>query len=116
MTLAWAEIARAVLGIGVFIALAWLISERRRDFPFRTVLIGLASQFALAKNMPDGVRNPIGRTDDDGNWIPHRPDPKLFEKESGPHDKGAVFTRAVFEAFRSIYESRIADLRRRLQR
>lgn len=46
--MAWAEIARAVLGIGVFIALAWLISERRRDFPFKPVLIGLASQFVLA--------------------------------------------------------------------
>lgn len=46
--MAWAEIARAVLGIGVFIAIVWLVSERRREFPVRPVLIGLASQFVLA--------------------------------------------------------------------
>jgi concentrative nucleoside transporter, CNT family len=46
--LAWAEIARAALGIGVFIAVAWLASERRRAFPIKPVLVGLASQFVLA--------------------------------------------------------------------
>jgi hypothetical protein len=88
------------------------IRQVRGDLTQKSLLGPIASQFALAYNMRDGLRNPIGRTDEDGNWIPHSPDPKLFETERGPHDKGAVFTRAVFEAFRSIYESRIADLRR----
>lgn len=46
--MAWGEIARAVLGIGVFIAIAWLASEQRRAFPLRAVLVGLSSQFVLA--------------------------------------------------------------------
>jgi len=36
------------LGLISFIALAWLVSERRRMFPWRVVLGGLALQFSLA--------------------------------------------------------------------
>ncbi|MBK1669171.1 nucleoside:proton symporter [Rhodovibrio sodomensis] len=39
---------RGLLGIAVLIALAWTVSERRTAFPVRTVLIGVASQLALA--------------------------------------------------------------------
>ena len=46
--MAAAEIARAVLGIGVFVGIAWIASERRRNFPVKPILIGLASQFVLA--------------------------------------------------------------------
>jgi concentrative nucleoside transporter, CNT family len=35
-------------GIAAILALAWLLSENRRAFPFRTVVSGLALQFALA--------------------------------------------------------------------
>lgn len=37
-----------LLGVGVLVALAWLISEHRRRFPLRLVLGGIALQFALA--------------------------------------------------------------------
>jgi CNT family concentrative nucleoside transporter len=46
--LAAGEIARAVLGIGVFVAIAWMASERRRSFPLKPIIVGLVSQFALA--------------------------------------------------------------------
>jgi CNT family concentrative nucleoside transporter len=39
---------RGLLGIAVLIALAWAASERRAAFPWRTVLIGVASQLVLA--------------------------------------------------------------------
>jgi CNT family concentrative nucleoside transporter len=39
---------RGLLGIAVLIAIAWGASERRRAFPVRTVLIGVASQLVLA--------------------------------------------------------------------
>jgi CNT family concentrative nucleoside transporter len=39
---------RGLLGIAVLIALAWAVSERRGAFPWRTVLIGVASQLVLA--------------------------------------------------------------------
>lgn len=38
----------ALLGLIVFLALAWSLSNNRRRFPWRTVLAGLALQFACA--------------------------------------------------------------------
>lgn len=42
------ETARALLGVVVFLALGWLLSENRRALPWRAVLIGLACQVSLA--------------------------------------------------------------------
>jgi CNT family concentrative nucleoside transporter len=39
---------QSLLGILVILALAWLVSENRRAFPFRTVIVGVAMQIALA--------------------------------------------------------------------
>ncbi len=39
---------QSALGIAVIIALAWALSENRRAFPFRTVLVGLALQVGIA--------------------------------------------------------------------
>lgn len=39
---------QAVVGILGLIAVAWAFSENRRSFPWRTALVGLAVQFALA--------------------------------------------------------------------
>lgn len=40
--------ATGLIGVALFIALAWLLSEDRRRFPLRIVLGGVALQFALA--------------------------------------------------------------------
>jgi CNT family concentrative nucleoside transporter len=42
------ETARALLGVVVFLALGWLLSENKRALPVRPVLVGLACQIALA--------------------------------------------------------------------
>lgn len=39
---------QSLAGIAAILLLAWLLSENRRAFPFRTVISGLALQFALA--------------------------------------------------------------------
>lgn len=39
---------RGIVGLVVFIAVAWGLSEKRRAFPWRAVVIGLTSQAALA--------------------------------------------------------------------
>lgn len=39
---------QSAFGIGVIIALAWALSERRREFPWRVVLVGVVIQIALA--------------------------------------------------------------------
>ena len=72
----------------------------------------VALQFGQALGKPDGLRNALGQTVDQGNWQPRRPDPKLYQTTTEPHDRGDILVGAVFEAFRKIYESRVADLRR----
>jgi concentrative nucleoside transporter, CNT family len=42
------EVARALLGVVVFLGLGWLLSENRRALPWRPVLVGLTCQVALA--------------------------------------------------------------------
>ena len=39
---------QSALGIVAIIALAWLLSENRRAFPWRTVVVGLALQIGIA--------------------------------------------------------------------
>jgi len=42
------EIARGLIGIVAFIGLGWLLSENKRAFPVKPVLVGLACQVGLA--------------------------------------------------------------------
>lgn len=42
------EIARGLIGIVAFIGIGWLLSENRRAFPVKPVLVGLACQIGLA--------------------------------------------------------------------
>lgn len=42
------EIVRALIGIAVFVAIAWAVSENRRHFPIKPMAIGFASQVTLA--------------------------------------------------------------------
>jgi CNT family concentrative nucleoside transporter len=44
----WLLHLQSALGIAVILALAWVLSENRRAFPVRTVVVGLALQFSLA--------------------------------------------------------------------
>jgi CNT family concentrative nucleoside transporter len=41
-------VARGLLGIGVLVAVAWLLSSDRRRFPWKIVVVGLALQWVLA--------------------------------------------------------------------
>ena len=47
-----------------------------------------------------------------GTWKPRRPDPHAARTEQEPHARGDILVGAVFEAFRKMYESQVADLRR----
>jgi len=42
---------RGVLGLAVLVSLAWLLSENRRQFPWKSVLAGLVLQFFLAVSL-----------------------------------------------------------------
>ncbi|HEX9872294.1 MAG TPA: hypothetical protein VGC99_27595, partial [Candidatus Tectomicrobia bacterium] len=88
------------------------IAAVRGNLDERNPLGAVAPQFGQAIGRPDGIRNALGRTGKDGKWQPRRPDPKLYKTEQEPHDRGDILAAAVFQAFRKIYESRVADLRR----
>lgn len=44
-------VLQAALGLAVFVGLAWILSENRRQFPWREVAAGLVLQFAIAALM-----------------------------------------------------------------
>lgn len=88
------------------------IGAIRGDLEERNQLGAVALQFGQAIGQPDGLRNALGFTDAEGKWHPRRPDPKLYETEAEPHSRGDLLVGAVFAAFKKIYESRVADLRR----
>jgi hypothetical protein len=77
----------------------------------RNALGAVGLQFGQALGRPDGLRNALGYTKDE-QWHPRRPDPKLYAEITEPHERGDILVAAVFEAFKKVYESRIADLRR----
>ena len=39
---------QSVLGIAVFIGVAWLLSQERAKVPWRMVIVGIATQLVLA--------------------------------------------------------------------
>jgi hypothetical protein len=88
------------------------IGAIRGNLEERSLLGAVAPQFGQAIGQPDGLRNALGFTDQQGRWHPRRPDPKLYATEAEPHARGDLLVGAVFEAFKKIYESRVADLRR----
>jgi hypothetical protein len=88
------------------------IANIRGDLQQRSTLGALALQFGIAIGRQDGLRNALGWTDEQGTWHPRRPDPGLYRTTIEPHDRGDILIGAVFEAFRTIYDSRVADLRR----
>jgi hypothetical protein len=71
----------------------------------------LAQQFGQASGLRRALRSAISKFDPDtGQWN-LKPDPSAFQRETEPH-AGGLAVAAVFDAFLSIYETRIADLLR----
>jgi hypothetical protein len=88
------------------------IAAVRGDLRGRSLLGVVAPQLGAAYGVPDGIANVLGESDEQGNWRPRKPDPELLATLEEAHERGGVLVAAVFEAFRKIYDSRIADLRR----
>jgi hypothetical protein len=88
------------------------IAAVRGNLDEQSALGAVALQFGQAIGKPDGIRNALGSTDSSGIWRPRQPDPRLYKSEQEPHARGDILVAAVFQAFRKIYASRVADLRR----
>jgi hypothetical protein len=90
------------------------IARTRGDIRSQESLLGqLAGQFGRTTGARSALRDAIGRFNTDTNqWEPHRPDPAEYDTEFEPHRRGAILVAAIFDAFLSIYNTRIADLLR----
>ena len=88
------------------------IGAIRGNLEERSALGAVALQFGQAIGKPDGLRNALGFTGENGKWQPRQPDTKLYQTRMEPHERGDILVSAIFYAFRKIYESRVADLRR----
>jgi hypothetical protein len=63
-------------------------------------MVDLARQFGEAMGNRRALRSALGTP----------PDPRILEKTTEPHDRGAILVAAVFDAFFSIYIERTRDL------
>ena len=78
------------------------IAQMRGDLSQKTLLSGLARQFGDAIGNYGALREAI-----DGE-----PDSTLLQRTVEPHARGAILVAAVFDAFVTIYRTRVADLLR----
>jgi hypothetical protein len=89
------------------------IARTKGNLQDQSFLGELAFQFGQALGQYGALRSAIGSIDPQTKkWTPKLPDPGDILQANEPHDRGAIFVAAVFDAFLTIYKSRIQDLLR----
>jgi hypothetical protein len=89
------------------------IAQTRGDLTSPNLLGELAQQFGTAIGSYGSLRSAIGKYDEaTKTWHPQTPCSEDYRNVMEPHARGSILVAAVFEAFISIYKSRIADLLR----
>ena len=89
------------------------VAKTRGDMGMNNLMGELAQEFGRATGNHGSLRNALGEVNKaNGKWERRKPDPSLYQTEMEPHTRGSILVSAVFDAFVSIYEIRIADLRR----
>lgn len=87
------------------------IARTRGDLSSDNLLAELAQQFGQAIGNHGALRSYLGEMDKEtGKWRRKKPDPTKLRVTTAPHDRGAILVAAVFDAFLTIYNARIADL------
>jgi hypothetical protein len=87
------------------------IAKTRGDLASQSLLGELAQEFGRAMGSYGALRSAIGRVNPETKaWEPLEPDPSAYRTVLEPHERGAILVAAVFDAFLSIYRSRVADL------
>ncbi len=89
------------------------IAATRGDLASQNLLGKLAQEFGIAIGSYGALRDAIGTYDKKKKiWTPKEPAGDEYRTIMEPHDRGAILVSAVFEAFLTIYKSRVADLLR----
>jgi hypothetical protein len=89
------------------------IARTKGNLQDQSFLGELAFQFGQALGQYGALRSAIGSIDPQTKkWTPKLSDPGDIQIAIEPHDRGAIFVAAVFDAFLTIYKSRIQDLLR----
>jgi hypothetical protein len=89
------------------------IAQTRGDLRRQNLLGELAQQFGRATGGRAALRSALGEPDPDtGEWRPHLREPRKLASTWEPHARGSILVAAVFDAFLSIYQVRVADLLR----
>jgi hypothetical protein len=89
------------------------IARTKGNLQDQSLLGELAFQFGQAIGKYGALRNAIGSVDPKTHeWMPKQPNPEDIQLTKEPHDRGAIFVAAVFDAFLTIYKKRIQDLLR----
>jgi len=78
------------------------IARTRGDLTSTNLLAELAQQFGQATGKRGALRSAIGNATD----------PATLQTTTEPHARGSILVAAVFDAFLSVYKSRIEDLMR----
>jgi hypothetical protein len=82
------------------------IGKLRGDLSQRSLLSNLAFQFGQAIGNYGALRDGIDKVDPDTGL----PDAESILTVTEPHERGSILVAAVFDAFVTIYRSRVADL------
>jgi hypothetical protein len=89
------------------------IARTRGELASQNLLGQLAQEFGSAIGNYGSLRDAIGKMNEETKqWESNTPDPSAYRFQMEPHARGSILVAAVFEAFLSIYKSRIADLLR----
>lgn len=79
-----------------------VIQETRSDLRSPGPLVNLASEFGYATGQGQALRSALDPE--------NKPDPTLYQTVFEAHERGSILVAAVFDAFFTIYQRRIADL------
>ncbi len=89
------------------------IAKTQGDLAIQNLLGELAQEFGKAIGHYGSLRDAIGRINNKTKkWEPLKPDPQDYTKIREPHGRGSILVATIFDAFISIYKSRITDLKR----
>lgn len=88
------------------------IARTRGDLQQQNLLCQLAMEFGQANQNYGALRDALGQYDDNGQWHASQPDPADYETQLEPHARGGLLVAAIFEAFLTVYQSRVERIRR----